>query len=40
VGVFDLQIIATALANATQRIYTLKPDDFQVFAELTVVART
>jgi predicted nucleic acid-binding protein len=37
-GVFDLQIIATMLANGVQRIYTFNPADFQVFAELTVVA--
>jgi hypothetical protein len=39
-GVFDLQIIATVLANGVQRIYTFKPADFQVFAELSVVAPT
>jgi predicted nucleic acid-binding protein len=38
-GVFDLQIIATMLANV-QRIYTFNPGDFQVFAELTVVTPT
>jgi len=34
------QIIATMLANGIQRIYTFNPGDFQVFAELTVVAPT
>jgi hypothetical protein len=28
------------LANAVQRIYTFNPTDFDVFAELTVVAPT
>ena len=37
-GVFDLQIIATMLANGVQRIYTFNPADFQVFTELSVVA--
>jgi len=32
-GVFDLQIVATMLANGVQRIYTFNPGDFQVFAE-------
>jgi predicted nucleic acid-binding protein len=39
-GVFDLQIVATMLANGVQRIYTFNRGDFQVFAELTVVAPT
>ena len=39
-GIFDLQIIATMLANGIQRIYTFNPGDFQVFAKLTVVAPT
>ena len=39
-GVFDLQIVATMLANGVQRSYTFNPGDFQVFAELTVVAPT
>ena len=39
-GVFDLQIVATMLANGIQRIYTFNPGDFQAFAELTVVAPT
>jgi predicted nucleic acid-binding protein len=39
-GVFDLQIVATMLANGVQRIYTFNPGHFQVFAELTVVAPT
>jgi len=39
-GVFDLQIVATMLANSVQRIYTFNPGDFQVFAELTVVTPT
>ena len=38
--VFDLQIVATMLANGVQRIYTFNPGDFQVFAELTVVTPT
>jgi hypothetical protein len=28
------------LANGVQRIYTFNPADFQLFAELTVVAPT
>jgi predicted nucleic acid-binding protein len=36
-GVFDLQIVATMLANRVHRIYTFNLRDFQVFAELTVV---
>jgi predicted nucleic acid-binding protein len=39
-GVFDLQIVATMLANGIQRIYTFNSGDFQVFAELTVVTPT
>jgi predicted nucleic acid-binding protein len=35
--VFDLQIVATMLANNVQRIYTFNAGDFQVFSELTVV---
>lgn len=35
--VFDLQIVATMLANGVQRIYTFNTGDFQVFPELTVV---
>jgi hypothetical protein len=39
-GGFDLQTVATMLANGVQRIYTFNPGDFQVFAELTVVPPT
>jgi hypothetical protein len=39
-GVFDLQIVATMLANGVQRMYTFNPEDFQVLAALTVVAAT
>ena len=39
-GVFDLQIVATMLANGVQRIYTFNPGDFQAFAESAVVAPT
>lgn len=35
--VFDLQIVATMLANHIQRIYTFNAADFQEFPELTVV---
>ena len=28
-GVFDLQIVATMLANGVQRIYTFDPGDFK-----------
>ncbi len=35
--VFDLQIVATMLANGVQRIYTFNTDDFDVFPELAVV---
>ena len=34
--VFDLQIVATMLANGIPRIYTFNVDDFTVFSELTV----
>jgi toxin-antitoxin system PIN domain toxin len=34
--VFDLQLVATMLANGVQRIYTFNTDDFEVFTELTV----
>jgi len=34
--VFDLQIVATMLANGIQRIYTFNTRDFDVFPELTV----
>jgi predicted nucleic acid-binding protein len=37
-AVFDLQIVATMLANGIQRIYTFNPKDFEVFPELTVIA--
>ena len=36
--VFDLQIVATMLANGIQRIYTFNAEDFRVFPELTVIA--
>jgi len=36
-NVFDLQIVATMLANDIHRIYTYKVDDFAVFLELVVV---
>jgi hypothetical protein len=39
-GVFDLQIIATMLANRVQRLYTFNPGDFRALAQLTVVAPT
>jgi len=35
--VFDLQIVATMLANGIQRIYTFNTDDFEVFSELAVL---
>lgn len=35
--VFDLQIVATMLANGVQRIYTFNTDDFEMFPELAVV---
>jgi predicted nucleic acid-binding protein len=35
--VFDLQIVATMLANGVQRIYTINTDDFEKFQELAVV---
>jgi predicted nucleic acid-binding protein len=35
--VFDLQIVATMLANGVNRIYTYNSDDFEVFPELAVV---
>jgi predicted nucleic acid-binding protein len=35
--VFDLQIVATMLANGVQRIYTFNTDDFEKFQELAVV---
>jgi uncharacterized protein len=35
--VFDLQIVATMQANAIQRIYTFNTDDFEPFAEISVV---
>jgi predicted nucleic acid-binding protein len=36
-NVFDLQIVATMLANDVQRIYTFNAADFEVFPELAVV---
>lgn len=35
--VFDLQIVATMLANGVQRIYTFNTGDFKVFPELSVL---
>jgi predicted nucleic acid-binding protein len=35
--VFDLQLVATMQANDVHRIYTFNTQDFEVFAELTVV---
>jgi toxin-antitoxin system PIN domain toxin len=35
--VFDLQIVATMLANGVQRIYTFNGEDFNAFSELTVL---
>jgi predicted nucleic acid-binding protein len=35
--VFDLQLVATMLANGVQRIYTFNTSDFEVFTELIVV---
>jgi hypothetical protein len=37
-SVFDLQIVATMLANGIQRIYTFNTADFEIFGELTVIA--
>lgn len=37
-NVFDLQIVATMLANDVQRIYTFNTGDFEVFPELAVIA--
>lgn len=36
-NVFDLQIVATMLANRVHRIYTFNVGDFDVFPEITVV---
>ncbi len=36
--VFDLQLVATMLANNIRRIYTFNIVDFEVFPELTVTA--
>ena len=36
-SVFDLQIVATMLANGINRIYTFNGDDFRLFSELRVV---
>lgn len=35
--IFDLQLVATMLANGIQRIYTFNADDFKVFTELIVI---
>jgi hypothetical protein len=37
-AVFDLQIVATMLANGVGRIYTFHTADFQGFSELSIVA--
>lgn len=37
-SVFDLQIVATMLANGILRIYTFNTSDFEMFKELTVAA--
>ena len=36
--VFDLQIVATMLANDIQRLYTFNVEDFRVFPELAVIS--
>jgi predicted nucleic acid-binding protein len=36
-AVFDLQIVATMLANGIDRIYTFNTGDFEVFPELAAV---
>ena len=36
-AVFDLQIVATMLANDINRIYTFNGSDFEVFPELLVL---
>lgn len=36
-NVFDLQIVATMLANDVHRIYTFNGEDFDIFLELAVV---
>lgn len=35
-AVFDLQLVATMLANGVHRIYTFNTADFEVFKELVV----
>jgi predicted nucleic acid-binding protein len=35
--IFDLQLVATMLANGVRRIYTFNADDFKPFTELTVI---
>ena len=35
--VFDLQLVATMLANDVPRIYIFNREDFEVFPELVVV---
>jgi len=37
-NVFDLQLVATMLANDVRQIYTFNTGDFEVFPELTVIA--
>jgi predicted nucleic acid-binding protein len=34
--VFDLQLVATMLANGVQRVYTFNTTDFEGFTELTI----
>ena len=36
-NIFDLQLVATMLANDVHRIYTFNTRDFEVFPELAVV---
>ena len=35
--VFDLQLVATMLANGVSRIYTFNGADFESFSELAVI---
>jgi len=35
--IFDLQLVAAMQANGVQRIYTFNTDDFEAFAELSVL---
>jgi predicted nucleic acid-binding protein len=36
--IFDLQIVATMIANGVFRIYTFNAEDFEAFSELEVLA--